>query len=136
MPDMTTTPEPQTTQTTTGTRSGYLPVLPDGWHYGVVATGPGDARSGVSADDDGTYTVTFLGSGERRSRSGLTFSEAVKALAAGVKVLDRVTKGEDEVRRAREEALSVLGTQSANANEDPIGGPAPTVSRSTAPGDN
>lgn len=117
-------------------KSAYLPVLPDGWRYEVTIHGPGGATVELSPQSlpngdssaASPHQVTYSPAGEAPRRiDAADLAEAARMAASGVKVLDRVYRGEQEVRKAREEALSVLGHTT--------GAPASAGTESTAPAD-
>lgn len=105
-----------------GSRSAYLPVLPEGWFYEVTLHGPGGTSVDVKPVRDdfdrptaaSPHTVLYRpANDDTRLIQAADLAEAARTAASGAKLLDRLYKGEEEVRRAREEALSVLGSPDA-----------------------
>lgn len=121
---MTNTPT-NTPTATTSSRSAYLPKLPDDWAYSVHLDSESQSVR-VQPSADGGWAVIFHPSGAgRRQVDVADLAEALRTAANGAKVLDKVAKSEEEARRAREEALSLL-TGSAEPDDDLSGQDDPT----------
>lgn len=91
----------------------YLPVLPDGWHWSVKATGPDGASveiKNLHCEEHPWNVRVVSGEGKgTREATKPTLSDAAKTAVAAAKGLDRITKAEADAAKARASLLDGLG---------------------------
>lgn len=98
-------------------KGAYLHALPPGWVWTVRASGPGGAAfidqvlDGEDRPDGQPVRVRFQTSGQEDERVSYaeSFTEAVKTVSKGVKVMAKIAETEAAAEKARQEALDVLG---------------------------
>lgn len=122
-------------------KAAYLPTLPDGYGYAINIEAPdGEAAASIITSADGSAVVEFYVGDESRTKHAETLADAVRVAADGVKALGTLHKHEENAKKAREDALSVLGDplpgtsspastspsdQTGDDADEPVGTPAP-----------
>ena len=96
---------------------GYLPVLPEGWAYGVQISGPsGQVR--IFPDTGTDWVVAIQPHGEDPSRQTVdSLGAAVRAGVDAARALNRLAQVEAAYEQARRDALSAIGGGEAEPAE-------------------
>ena len=114
-------PVPASVQETAAqSRSAYLPVLPDGWAYTVLLTGPGDQSVTVQPSaartlaDQGEVTVVVSGDGTMKRFDAASLKDGVRSAVTATKALRAISEHEEKAAAAKRALLATIGADAAS----------------------